>query len=58
MRNGIIFTSHGPVLECKHSSRVDVYLCLAHVSPSENNCTDDQVPRLGNGFSNLDFPPL
>ena len=29
MRNGITFTSHGPVLECKHSPPVDVYLRLA-----------------------------
>ena len=28
------------VLECKHSARVDVYLCLAYVSPSENNFID------------------
>ena len=32
--------SHGPVLECKHSAPVDVYLCLAYVSPSENNLID------------------
>ena len=36
MRNDITFTSHGPVLECKHSARV----CLAYVSPSENSFID------------------
>ena len=41
MRNGITFTSHGPVLECKHSTPVAfVFLCLAYVSPFENNFTD------------------
>ena len=40
MRNGITFTWHGPVLECKHSAPVDVYLCLAYVSPFENNLID------------------
>ena len=28
MRNGITFTSQGPVLECKHSAPVGVYLCF------------------------------
>ena len=40
MRNGITFTSHGPVLECKHSAPVDVYLRLAYVLPFENNFID------------------
>ena len=38
--HGITFTSHGPVLECKHLAPVDVYLCLAYVSPFENNFID------------------
>ena len=40
MRNGITYTSHGPELKCKHSACGDVYLCLAYVSPSENNFID------------------
>ena len=32
--------AYGPVLECKHSAPVDVYLCLAYVSPFENNFID------------------
>ena len=40
MRKGLSFTLHGPVLECKHSASVDVYFCLAYVSPFENNFID------------------
>ena len=43
MRNGSTFTQYGPVLRCKHSAPVDVYLCLAYVSdvsPFENNFID------------------
>ena len=40
MRNGTTLTSHGPVLECKHSALVDVYLRLAYGSPFENNFID------------------
>ena len=41
MRNEITSTSYGPVLECKHSAPVDVYLCLAlYVSHFEDNFID------------------
>ena len=42
MRNGITSTSLGPELEFKQPAPVDVYLCLAYVSPFENNFIDSE----------------